>query len=261
MIVDTPGFGNNIDNGESVAPIANFVAASRRKQYRYSQREEDEDHPDDLVHACVYFMSPHRFLEIDRFFLKHVQTELAVIPVIAKSDTLTDEELAAYRSLLRQQFEKEKIETYSFPERKTFTDPAAPRKRELPTDCLAIIARDGTYPWGQSRVYDPDHSDFDLLRDSLLSEHTEKLIQLARSKYYIYRANKIQRAKRLSIVKTLFILAFSAHSLATRTSLFPFIEDFFSFMNAQFAKNPDEDAVITSPKTPTQLQQRIRLRP
>ena len=31
--------------------------------------EETEADGDRLVHACVYFISPHRFLEIDRHFL------------------------------------------------------------------------------------------------------------------------------------------------------------------------------------------------
>lgn len=221
-IVDTPGFGNNIDHGDAVKPITKYVADCRRRQYEMASSETDPSNRDQLVHACVYFMSPHRFLEIDRFFLKHVQQELPVIPVIAKSDTLTDEELAAYRKHLRHQFHKEKIDTYILDDGNAST---GPRAREIPTDCLAIIARDGTYPWGVSRVYDEDHSDFDLLRHALLSEHTEKLIQLARTKYQHYRVKQIRTNRRLALIKSLAILAFSSHALATRTTLFPFIDD------------------------------------
>lgn len=233
-IVDTPGFGNNIDNGEAVSPIAKYVAGCRMRQFVKGQETEEEG-SEELVHACVYFMSPHRFLEIDRFFLKNVQNELPVIPVIAKSDTLTNEELRAYRKHLKSQFKKEDIQTYSFG---NSTSKAGPRSRNA-DDCLAIVARDGSYPWGVSKVHDADHSDFDTLRDNLLSEHTEKLIQIAKAKYGVFRSQKHQNMRRLAVIKTVAIVGFCTHSLATRTTLFPFLEDFTRWFWKYFSAGPN----------------------
>mmetsp|Transcript_888 Transcript_888/g.2610 ORF Transcript_888/g.2610 Transcript_888/m.2610 type:complete len:496 (-) Transcript_888:413-1900(-) len=227
-IVDTPGFGNSIDHGDTVRPISSFVARRRRRQYERSVRDRSEGRDsDELVHACVYFISPHRFLEIDRFFLKHLQAELPVIPVISKADTLTDAELKAYRAHLRAAFAEERIEAYTF---KRPTDDPRGRLRENDTDCLAIVARDGAYPWGVSRASDPDHSDFDFLRDALLSDHTEKLVALAKTRYLVFRDKLLRATRRLKLLKTLTILAFSWNSAVTRAHLFPFVDDAVSFL-------------------------------
>lgn len=106
-VIDTPGFGNNIDHKHAVRPITNYIGRCRDEQFKAQmagRRTEDSETYDCLVHACIYFISPHRLLEIDRHFLKNVQRELAIVPVIAKSDTLTDDEIKEYRAMLRDEF-------------------------------------------------------------------------------------------------------------------------------------------------------------
>ena len=153
-MVDTPGFGNNIDHKHAVRPITKYIRKCRDEQFRAETgaRKETEADGDRLVHACVYFISPHSFLEIDRHFLRHVQRELAIVPVIAKTDTLTDEELAEYRAMLRDEFTKNNIQVYDFGEKSSelLEKRAFARGRER-GEPLGIIARDGHYPWGTSQ--------------------------------------------------------------------------------------------------------------
>jgi len=215
-VVDTPGFGNNIDHKHAVRPITKYIRKCRDEQFRAETgaRKETEADGDRLVHACVYFISPHRFLEIDRHFLRHVQRELAIVPVIAKTDTLTDEELAEYRAMLRDEFTKNNIQVYDFGEKSSelLEKRAFARGRER-GEPLGIIARDGHYPWGTSQFQFAAHSDFALLKDLLLSEHTEPLIEHASARYARYRAQRVRLGYATDAAKSLAVLALVGRAL------------------------------------------------
>ena len=215
-VVDTPGFGNNIDHKHAVRPITKYIRKCRDEQFRAETgaRKETEADGDRLVHACVYFISPHRFLEIDRHFLRHVQRELAIVPVIAKTDTLTDEELAEYRAMLRDEFTKNNIQVYDFGEKSSelLEKRAFARGRER-GEPLGIIARDGHYPWGTSQFQFAAHSDFALLKDLLLSEHTEPLVEHASARYAKYRARRVRLGYATDAAKSLAVLALVGRAL------------------------------------------------
>lgn len=82
-----------------------------------------------------------------------------------------------------------------------------------PGEVLAIIARDGKYPWGNSCSLDPEHSDLKLIRDSLLSEHTERFLELATEKYCIYRDQQFARQRRSDLIKYAALFGLTAMQL------------------------------------------------
>ena len=83
-----------------------------------------------------------------------MQRQLAVIPVIAKSDTLTDPEIAAYRAELKRTLDEEGIAYYDFGEGEaTETDPLFLSRGRQRSEPLAIVARDGAYPWGEALAW------------------------------------------------------------------------------------------------------------
>jgi septin family protein len=220
-IIDTPGFGNRVNHRNSVKPITNFLAKCRDRKYSKEMLspsiQEDyveqhnssgEDDSSYLVHVCLYFLSPGRFLEMDTHFLRKVQKEVTIVPIIAKADTLTDEEIARYRAELKDIFEREQIQVYNFDDKTTTTTTTTSSKQPVSFhrgrrrgETLAIISRDGIYPWGHSRSFDPDHSDLKLIRDLLLSEHTERFLERALAKYTKYRARRIARRKIADAIK------------------------------------------------------------
>ena len=218
-VVDTPGFGNNIDHKHAVRPITNYIRKCRDQQFR-AQMGARNDHQtsDKLIHVCVYFISPHRFLEIDRHFLKNVQGELAIIPVIAKTDTLTDEELAEYRAMLQKEFKENNIEVYDFGEMGDTGKLSFARGRER-GEPLGIIARDGHYPWGTSEFELAEHSDFSLLQDLLLSEHTEPLVEHALKRYARYRARRVRVGYVTDAAKSLAALMLAGRALGVPVPL------------------------------------------
>ena len=225
-VIDTPGFGNNIDHKHAVRPLTKYINRCRDEQFiaQMSARQgEAAESYDCLVHACIYFISPHRFLNIDRHFLHHVQHDagIAIIPVIAKSDTLTDDEIAEYRSLLRREFEAAKITVVDFDE-KTESKPLFGRtfaRGRTRGDPLGVVGRDGDYPWGSSKVFNREHSDFALLKELLLSEHTEALVEHAKERYAAYRARRVRMRAAKDAAKTLCFLALTARAFGVGPAL------------------------------------------
>lgn len=75
---------------------------------------------DNRVHACLYFIQPtgHSYVfprvffssslssrslkQIDVEFMRRLHTRVNLIPVIAKADTLTDEEIVNFKARVRQ---------------------------------------------------------------------------------------------------------------------------------------------------------------
>ena len=73
---------------------------------------------DTRVHCCLYFIPPygHGLRQIDLEFLKRLQYKVNLIPVIAKADTLTKEEVQRLKRNINKEIEENDIEIYQFPD-------------------------------------------------------------------------------------------------------------------------------------------------
>lgn len=81
-------------------PIINFVD-QRFADYLAEETkiERPENIADNRVHLCFYFIAPtgHGLKELDIEFMKALQDRVNIVPVIAKADTLTHEEMAIFK--------------------------------------------------------------------------------------------------------------------------------------------------------------------
>ncbi|XP_077936385.1 septin 9b isoform X5 [Gasterosteus aculeatus] len=94
-VIDTPGFGDQINNENCWQPIMKFI----NDQYEaYLQEEVNINRkkriPDSRVHCCIYFIPPtgHCLRPLDVEFMRRLSKVVNIVPVIAKADTLTLEE-------------------------------------------------------------------------------------------------------------------------------------------------------------------------
>ena len=73
---------------------------------------------DTRVHCCLYFIPPygHGLRQIDLEFLRRLQYKVNLIPVIAKADTLTAEEVKRLKDNINKEIEENDIEIYQFPD-------------------------------------------------------------------------------------------------------------------------------------------------
>ncbi|KAI5817708.1 cell division control protein 12 [Pyronema omphalodes] len=211
-IVDTPGFGDQIDNEASFGEISGYL----ERQYDDILAEESriKRNPrfrDNRVHALLYFITPtgHGLRELDIELMKRLSPRVNVIPVIGKADSLTPAELAESKKLVMEDIEHYRIPVYNFPydieeDDEDTVEENAELRSLMP---FAIVGSEETveiggrkvrarqYPWGIVEVENPRHSDFLAIRSALLHSHLADLKEITHDFLYEnYRTEKLSKS-------------------------------------------------------------------
>ncbi|KAG2225240.1 hypothetical protein INT45_001463 [Circinella minor] len=210
-IVDTPGFGDNIDNERCFQEIVGYL----ERQYDDILAEESriKRNPrfrDNRIHSLLYFISPtgHALREIDIELMRRLSPRVNVIPVVGRADSLTPQELKDFKRRIMEDIEHYNIPIYNFPydveeDDEDTIEENSELRALLP---FAIIGSDEEivvngrtvrgrqYPWGAVEVDNPQHSDFARLRSALLSSHLQDLKEITHDFLYEnYRTEKLSR--------------------------------------------------------------------
>lgn len=118
-VVDTPGYGSEVDNSDCFEPIVRHIE-SQFEEYLNAETKLHRKHiPDTRVHCCLYFIRPSRHTglrKLDIQFMKNLHDKVNIIPVIGKADTYTPEELAAFKKSVMNAITTNKIKIYDFPD-------------------------------------------------------------------------------------------------------------------------------------------------
>ncbi|KAJ3324891.1 cell division control protein [Boothiomyces sp. JEL0866] len=114
-ITDTPGYGDQVNNEACWEPIIKYI----KDQYSLYLRKEltpqrEQRIPDTRVHVVLYFIAPtgHALTPLDITVMKKISKFANVVPVIAKSDSLTLEERLAFKKRIKQEVDFHGIKTY-----------------------------------------------------------------------------------------------------------------------------------------------------
>jgi len=116
-VVDTPGFGDLVNNDRCWDPIVKYIkdqySAFLRKELTANRESIIED---SRVHCCIYFIDPtgHTLKPIDIVVLKKLCEIVNVVPVIAKSDGLTLEERQMFKDRIREEFAFHNIRLFPY---------------------------------------------------------------------------------------------------------------------------------------------------
>lgn len=99
-VVDTPGFGDFVNNDESWRPIVDNIEQRFDAYLDAENKVNRMNIVDNRIHACVFFIQPtgHSLKPLDIEVMRRLHTKVNLIPVIAKSDTLTDEEITNFKA-------------------------------------------------------------------------------------------------------------------------------------------------------------------
>lgn len=102
-MIDTPGFGDYVNNRDSWMPIIEFLDDQHESYMLQEQQPRRQDKIDLRVHACLYFIRPtgHTLKPLDIEVMKRLCSRVNLIPVIAKADTLSPTDLAKFKSRVR----------------------------------------------------------------------------------------------------------------------------------------------------------------
>ncbi|XP_053735090.1 septin-5-like isoform X5 [Synchiropus splendidus] len=208
-ILDTPGFGDAVDNSECWRRVIDFIDQQFEQYFRDESGLNRKNIQDNRVHCCLYFIPPfgHGLRPVDIEFMKRLQEKVNVVPLIAKADTLTPAEVRRLKERLREEIDKLGIKIYQFPDCDSDEDEDFKRQdRELKESSpFAVIGsntvveargqrvRGRLYPWGIVEVENPAHCDFVKLRTMLVRTHMHDLKDLTSDLHYEnYRAQCIQ---------------------------------------------------------------------
>jgi len=188
-IVDTPGFGDSVDNSNCWDSVMKYVEI----QYEAFLEAETKvcrnpKMADARVHACLYFITPsgHGLKPLDIEFMRQLHDKVNIIPVIAKADTMTPDEVDHFKSVILGQISASKIKIYDFPEVEGVESEKEKEnlKDRVPFAVVGsnmIIESDGKkvrgrkYPWGVVDIENLDHCDFVPLRNMLIRTHLQDL--------------------------------------------------------------------------------------
>lgn len=98
-VIDTPGFGDYVNNRDSWQPIIEFLDDQHESYMLQEQQPRRTDKIDMRVHACLYFIRPtgHTLKPLDIEVMKRLSSRVNLIPVVAKADTLSPSDLAVYK--------------------------------------------------------------------------------------------------------------------------------------------------------------------
>lgn len=98
-VIDTPGFGDYVNNRDSWTSIVDFIDDQHESYMRQEQQPLRTSKQDLRVHACLYFVRPSgtTLKPLDVEVMKRLGTRVNLIPVIAKADTMTPEDLLSFK--------------------------------------------------------------------------------------------------------------------------------------------------------------------
>ncbi|KAI6249069.1 Septin spn4 [Erysiphe necator] len=210
-VIDTPGFGDYVNNRDSWMPIIEFLDDQHESYMLQEQQPRRVDKIDLRVHACLYFIRPtgHTLKPLDIEVMKRLSSRVNLIPVIAKADTLSPADFALFKQRIRAVIEAQGIKIYTPPIEED-DEAAAQHARSLMAAMpFAVIGSekdvktgDGRivkgrqYSWGVAEVENEDHCDFKKLRSILIRTHMLDLIHTTEESHYeAYRATQMETRK------------------------------------------------------------------
>jgi len=204
-VVDTPGYGDAVDNTGCWAPILAYIEQQFDAYLEGETRVQRVEVPDTLVHACLYFIAPtgHGLKPLDIDFMRRIHNKVNIIPVIGKADSCTPAEIEKFKTKILIQLEQHQIQIYSFPESELEPESQWMRNR-LPFAVVGsntvVTGGDGAkyrgreYPWGTVNIEDSKHCDFMALRNLVLAHHMQDLKEVTHSRHYEnFRCTKLQQ--------------------------------------------------------------------
>ncbi|XP_029007285.1 septin 9b isoform X4 [Betta splendens] len=227
-VIDTPGFGDQINNENCWQPIMKFI----NDQYEVYLQEEININrkkriPDSRVHCCIYFIPPtgHCLRPLDVEFMRRLSKVVNIVPVIAKADTLTLEERDYFKQTIREELRANGIDVY--PQKEFDEDPEDRVINDKIREMIpfAVVGSDHEYQvngkrilgrktkWGTIEVENIAHCEFAYLRDLLIRTHMQNIKDITGSIHY-----ESYRVRRLNESNALFTTVSSDHVLQPKTN-------------------------------------------
>lgn len=198
-IIDTPGFGDQINNEKCWDPLVKYIKEQHSQYLRKELTATRERFiVDSRVHCILYFIPPNikKLSQLDINALKKLLEIANVVPIIAKSDSLTLDERADFKRLLQAEFQTYDFNIYPYDSQDLYDE-----ERQLNEDIRSLIpfaivgsekeiningemVRGRKTRWGAINIEDVTQCEFVFLRDFLTRTHLQDLIETTSLVHY-----------------------------------------------------------------------------
>ncbi|KAH6613504.1 Septin-type guanine nucleotide-binding (G) domain-containing protein [Chaetomium tenue] len=213
-IVDTPGYGDLINNDRCWDPIVKYIKDQHSAYLRKELTAQRERYIQDTrIHCCLFFIQPsgHSLKPIDIVVLKKLSDVVNVVPVIAKADTLTLEERQAFKERIKEEFAFHNLKMYPYDNDEFDDEERAVNNQIEGLIPFAVVGSEKSIivngkqvrgrqnRWGVINVEDETHCEFVYLRNFLLRTHLQDLIETTSQIHYeTFRAKQLLALKESS---------------------------------------------------------------
>ncbi|PVU99031.1 hypothetical protein BB559_001089 [Furculomyces boomerangus] len=210
--VDTPGFGDGIDNESCFTQLQEYIETQFDEVLLEESRiRRNAKYRDNRVHILLYFLTPtgHGLRELDIEIIKRLGHLVNIILIIGRADSFTTKEIASFKLSVMKDVVTYELPIYNF----AWDEEADPESQEENQEIQAIVpfsvvgcdevidadfgsVRVRKYPWGTVEVDNDEMSDFGLLRYILLNSHISDFIDFTTNVLYEeYRTLKLNENK------------------------------------------------------------------
>ncbi|KAF5102045.1 hypothetical protein D0Z00_000505 [Geotrichum galactomycetum] len=214
-IIDTPGYGDQINNEGCWDPIQKYIKEQHLLYLRQELTAQRKPYLSDTrVHCVLFFIQPngHGLKPIDITVLKKLSETANVVPVIAKSDSMTLAERVAFKAILQKEFAYHRLHLYpnnleDYDEEERHVN--AQIRKMLPFAIVGsekTITVDGKHVrgrktrWGVVDIDNEAHCEFPHLRKFLISTRLQDLIETtAQIHYEKFRFSRLTALKENSL--------------------------------------------------------------
>ncbi|CDK29057.1 unnamed protein product [Kuraishia capsulata CBS 1993] len=206
-IIDTPGFGDQVNNERCWEPLVKYIKEQHSQYLRRELTAQRERFIQDTrVHCILYFIQPNGLglRPLDVQVLKRL-TEIAnVVPIIAKADSLTMEERTKFKKVLQDEFAYHQFKMFPYDDeslteeeqqlnddiRSLLPFAVVGSEKELTVNGETIRGR--RTRWGTINIEDITQCEFVYLRDFLTRTHLHDLIETTSLVHYeSYRSKQL----------------------------------------------------------------------
>nr|XP_023994509.1 septin-7-like [Salvelinus alpinus] len=207
-IVDTPGFGDAVDNSNCWQPVIDHIDSKFEDYLNSESRVNRRQMPDNRVHCCLYFIAPSGHgcpavassIQCEKITEHKIQ--IYELPR-DENDERGEQDWGPKKIKIMREITEHKIQIYEFPETNDEEENKMVKKIKdrLP---LAVVGsntiivvnekrvRGRQYPWGVAEVENGEHCDFTILRNMLIRTHMQDLKDVTNNVHYEnYRSRKL----------------------------------------------------------------------
>ncbi|AGO10297.1 AaceriABL159Wp [[Ashbya] aceris (nom. inval.)] len=267
-LIDTHGIGENLDNelcfDEVVAYLEQQFDLVLAEETRIKRNPRFED---GRIHAALYFVEPtgHGLRELDIEMMKRLSRYTNVLPIIARADSFTEDELSSFKAAVMRDIENYNVPVYKFEVDEDEDDPETLQEvndlasiQPFAVVCSDTKGKDGryvrAYPWGDLFIDDETISDLRVLKSVLFGSYLQEFKDTTHNLLYEnYRAEKLSSISEWDTTKT------SSKGTIIKTeknSSTPSLSNFASIVNSGNLKSQQSltkvpNSEVPAPSTPS----------